>query len=270
MKPPPIIYGTAWKEDETAELVKKAVIAGFRGIDTANQKKHYREDYAGEALLELGKQGIGREELFLQSKYTYPQGQDHRMPYDPHADFATQVRSSFTGSLKNLHTDYLDSYLLHGPSSSKGMTDADWQVWVAMEELQESGQARMIGVSNVGLHHVVELCEKAKIKPKIVQNRCFAVRGWDQSVRDYCLKNQIIYQGFSLLTANPQVVHHPQVAAIGRRLSILPQQVIFRFAVQIGILPLTGTTDLQHMKDDLEVVKLKLSDDDMGVIREIQ
>ena len=99
---PPIIYGTAWKQERTAELVKMAITAGFRGIDTANQKKHYREDFAGEALLELMKQGIKREDLFLQSKYTYKEGQDHRLPYDPKADFTTQVNDSFASTLKNL------------------------------------------------------------------------------------------------------------------------------------------------------------------------
>ncbi|MDP3920366.1 MAG: aldo/keto reductase [Candidatus Omnitrophota bacterium] len=263
---PPIIYGTAWKQEATAGLVKRAVAAGYRAIDTANQKRHYREDYVGDALLELKEQGIRREDLFLQSKYTYVEGQDHRLPYDPEADFTTQVRSSFASSLENLHTDYIDSYLLHGPRSSAGMTEADWEVWAAMENLHRSGQARMIGVSNVGLRHLTALCARAKVKPAIVQNRCYAERGWDQDVREYCLANQIIYEGFSLLTANPYVWNDPRVAVIARRLEVTPEQVLFRFAVQIGILPLTGTSDPEHMKEDLEVANLELPAADLDVI----
>ncbi|MBI3317131.1 MAG: aldo/keto reductase [Candidatus Omnitrophica bacterium] len=266
---PPMIYGTAWKEEATAELVKHAVAAGFRGIDTANQKKHYREDYVGNALLELKAQGISREDLFLQSKYTYQEGQDHRLPYDPSADFTTQVKSSFAGSLKNLYTDYLDSYLIHGPRSAQQMTAGDWEVWAAMENLCESGQVRMIGVSNVGLQHVKELCEKARIKPKIVQNRCYAVRGWDQAVREYCLAHQIIYQGFSLLTANQEVWFHPQVMAMAKRYRVTAEQIMFRFAVQIGILPLTGTTDPEHMKEDLQITQFELSEGDVRQIYEL-
>ena len=266
---PPIIYGTAWKADRTAELTKQAVTAGYRAIDTANQKRHYREDYVGEALKELKRQGINREDLFLQSKYTYQAGQDHRLPYDPDADFSTQVQSSFASTLKNLHTDYMDSYLLHGPSSSAQLTDAAWEVWATMENLQQSGQARRIGVSNVGLHHLTELCEKAKIKPSLVQNRCYAVRGWDQAVREFCLTNGIIYEGFSLLTANPHVWADPRVEAIARHYQVTPQQVLFRFAVQIGILPLTGTCNPQHMKEDLEIVNLELSAADLDVIHAI-
>jgi diketogulonate reductase-like aldo/keto reductase len=261
-----MIYGTAWKQEATAGLVKQAIAAGFRAIDTANQKKHYREDYVGDALLELAKQGIRREDLFLQSKYTYVNGQDHRLPYDPNSDFTTQVKSSFASSLQNLHTDYLDSYLLHGPSSGRGLTDADWEVWAAMEDIQKSGKAKKIGVSNVGINHLEALWEKAKVKPAFVQNRCYAVYGWDQDVREFCLANQIVYQGFSLLTANPQVMHGPKVGAIARRLKVEPQQVIFRFSVQIGILPITGTTDPKHMKQDLAIDKFELSNDDLKII----
>lgn len=266
---PPIIYGTAWKEERTAGLVKRAVNAGFRAIDTANQKKHYREDYVGDALLELKEEGIRRKDLFLQSKYTYREGQDHRLPYNPADDFKTQVRSSFQSSLKNLHTDYLDSYLLHGPRAASSLTEADWEVWSAMEELFKFGQTKMIGVSNVGLQHLKQLFEKARVKPRIVQNRCFAVHGWDQEVREYCLANQITYQGFSLLTANQPVLFHPQVAAIAHHLKKTPVQVIFRFAVSIGILPLTGTTDSEHMKQDLEIFHFKLSEDDLKAVAAI-
>src|SRR5476649_551076 len=121
IKIPDFIYGTAWKEKATVQFTKKAIAAGFRAIDTANQKKHYREDLVGQALLELSRQGINRESLFLQSKFTYAQGQDHRLPYNPKDNFGAQVNSSFENTLKNLHTDYLDSYLLHGPST--GGTD---------------------------------------------------------------------------------------------------------------------------------------------------
>lgn len=266
---PQIIYGTAWKEEATAGLVEKAVIAGFRGIDTANQKKHYREDYVGDALLLLKGKGISRDDLFLQSKFTYKEGQDDRLPYDPKSDLATQVKSSFESTLKNLHTDHLDAYLLHGPRSGRGLTEGDREVWAAMEELHGAGKTRFIGASNVGLHHLVELWEKTKIKPHFVQNRCFAAHGWDKDVREFCLSNGIIYQGFSLLTANPQVVDARQAVDIARRLKTTPQQVIFSFVRQIGILPLTGTTNLQHMKEDLEAATIQLSAADIQAIQRL-
>jgi len=128
----------------------------------------------------------------------------------------------------------------------------------------------MIGISNVQADQLQELCEKASVKPMVVQNRCYAVMGWDKELRKICKAQGIIYQGFSLLTANQDVLRDPQVWEIAKRVGANPLQVIFRFALQIGILPLTGTTNEQHMKDDLEVLtKFELSNEDVQKIRSI-
>jgi len=263
---PSFIYGTAWKEDATAELVKMAVSNGFSGIDTANQPRHYQEHLVGEALLKLSGEGIEREDLFLQSKFTPADGHDHRIPYDPSADLTTQVKQSFGSSLKNLHTDYLDSYLLHSPYSHQGLGNEDWEVWSVIEELYKSGKTRFIGISNVNVEQLELLTEKAEIKPMVVQNRCFAARGWDREVRDYCKAHHIVYEGFSLLTANPFVLQNPVVQDIARELERTPEQVVFRFSIQIGILPLTGTTSELHMKEDLLVKEFELDNDDLKTI----
>lgn len=267
---PTMIYGTAWKEEATAELTQTAVLCGFRAIDTANQRKHYREDLVGVALARVAEQGIARSSLFLQTKFTYVYGQDHRVPYDPTADFASQVRSSFQSSLDHLHTDFVDSYLLHGPISSAGWTDDDWEAWSAFESLHESGQARMIGVSNVGIHHLTELTENARIKPMVVQNRCYAQLGWDRVVREFCRTNGIQYQGFSLLTANMHLFGHPTLATIAKRLDATQPQVVFRFCQQLGIVPLTGTTNELHIRDALRVNSLDLNPAEMDAIASVR
>ncbi len=256
---PSFMYGTAWKKDATAQLVQLAVSSGFRAIDTANQLIHYQEALVGEALVALDNRGIKRETLFLQTKFTSIGGQDHRTPYDASADIATQVGQSFESSLKHLHTDYVDSYVLHGPYSRAGLGKADWEVWAAFEEIYKSGRTKIIGISNVTAGQLAQLCEQAEIKPMVVQNRCYAVLGWDQEVRETCQANQIIYQGFSLLTANRDVLREPEIWEMAKRLATGPQQVIFRFAMQIGMLPLTGTTSEQHMKEDLQVEGFELT-----------
>ena len=267
---PPFIYGTAWKEDQTARLVELAVDSGFTAIDTANQLIHYQEALVGDALLALAKKGMKRESLFLQTKFTSTSGQDHRTPYDASADLTTQVKQSFDSSLKHLHTDYLDSYVLHGPHSRWGLNQADWDVWAAMEEYYQAGTTKMIGISNVQADQLKELCEKAAVKPMVVQNRCYAVMGWDKDVREICKAQGIIYQGFSLLTANQDVLRDPAVRDIAKRVGANPLQVIFRFVLQIGMLPLTGTTNEQHMKDDLAVLtQFELSTDDLQKIESI-
>jgi diketogulonate reductase-like aldo/keto reductase len=266
---PSFMYGTAWKKEATAQLVQLAVAAGFRAIDTANQLIHYDEARVGEALQTLAKQGIARETLFLQTKFTPASSQDHRTPYDPLADLTTQVRQSFDSSLTHLHTDYLDSYVLHGPYSRYGLGEADWEVWRAIEALYTSGKTKMIGVSNVTAMQLAQLCERAKHKPMVVQNRCYAAMGWDQEVREICRAQGIIYQGFSLLTANREVLAHPEVRAIAQRHGAGIAQVIFRFAMQVGMLPLTGTTSPQHMKEDLQAEQLTLSADEVRRIETI-
>src|SRR5215831_8488204 len=242
MQKPSFIYGTAWKKDATTALVQTAVRAGFNAIDTANQPKHYSEPLVGEALAALTADGWSRESLFIQTKFTPLGGQDHRRPYDPQAALKMQVAQSFESSLKNLRTDRVDSYLLHGPYSYPALDREDWEVWSAIEELHRSGRSGMIGISNVNALQLALLVQNATVQPMVVQNRCFANRGWDREVRQICREQGIMYQGFSLLTANPYVVRNPQLGTVARRVHAHPEQLVFKFAMQVGMVPLTGTS----------------------------
>jgi diketogulonate reductase-like aldo/keto reductase len=266
---PTFVYGTAWKKDATTQLVQTAVKAGFNAIDTANQPKHYSEWLVGVALEALAREGISRDSLFLQTKFTPLDGHDDRVPYDPQADLKSQVRQSFERSLLQLKTDHVDSYLLHGPYSYPGLGDSDWEVWGAIEELYRSGKTGMIGVSNVNYLQLSALIERAAIKPMVVQNRCYASRGWDREVREICVENGIMYQGFSLLTANAPILQHPTIKSMAKNLGVDTMQVIFRFAMQVGMVPLTGTTNEQHMREDLGMYRIMLSDDEVSFIESI-
>jgi diketogulonate reductase-like aldo/keto reductase len=79
---PRFVYGTAWKEDQTQRLTELALRQGFRGIDTANQRRHYNEAAVGQAVSATVKSGLlVRDDLFLQTKFTFRRGQDHRLPF---------------------------------------------------------------------------------------------------------------------------------------------------------------------------------------------
>lgn len=232
---PAFIYGTAWKEAATQELTEMALAQGFRGIDTANQRKHYDEAAVGRAIaVAIAAGQIARDDLFLQTKYTFQRGQDHRLPYNPASPIAIQVEESFASSLEHLGVERIDSYLLHGPSRSAGLGAEDWAAWRAMEKIHGSGRARLLGVSNVALDQLEMLCKEARVKPHFVQNRCFAVSGWDRAVRSFCKTNFIVYQGFSLLTANRNVIASQRLATLAQLHSCLPAQLIFRFAIDPG------------------------------------
>ncbi|KAG6820284.1 hypothetical protein H0H93_002896 [Arthromyces matolae] len=267
-----IIYGTAWKKEETTSLVIKAVLQGFRAVDTACQLKHYREDLVGDALEILRKDhGIRREELFLQTKYTPIQGQDTKLPlpYNPKVSIRDQIQSSFQKSLSNLKTTYLDSYLLHSPFRTLEQTLEAWQALMA---LQDEGKVRLIGVSNaydVNLLHALSRVRKVQV----VQNRWCEQNGWDKAVHKYCQTNDVMYQSFWTLTGNPLLLEHPALLAISAASSSTPEQTLFKFVQQEGITPLSGTTNTEHMSQDLAVYEkvipgiLDAKDENLKAIR---
>lgn len=258
-KIPTFIYGTAWKEDRTAALTELALRSGFRAIDTANQRKHYDEAGVGAGLAAAYQAGTcRREDLFLQTKFTYQRGQDHRLPYDPKATLAEQVQQSLASSLEHLRTDYIDSFVLHGPASGARWTESDVEVWRAMVMEREAGRVKLLGVSNISRTQLEEMAASHADLPAFVQNRCYAQLGWDREVRAWCRENAAVYQGFSLLTANVWVLRHPLVQSFAEAMQATPMQIVFAFARQIGILPLTGTTSEEHMRKDLASLELEL------------
>ncbi|MGA8430981.1 MAG: aldo/keto reductase [Candidatus Sulfotelmatobacter sp.] len=267
---PDFLYGTAWKEERTAALTEQALRVGFRAIDTANQRRHYFEAGVGQGLAAAYRTGVvTRAEVFLQTKFTYRHGQDHRLPYDPAASLSAQVAQSMASSLEHLGTDFVDSFVLHGPSSNNEWTDDDAEVWEAMRQERDAGHTRRLGVSNVSLGHLEQMLAVHGETPAFVQNRCFARMGWDRDVRLFCHERKIIYQGFSLLTANAQVLRHPFVTDIARRMNASPAQTVFAFARAIGMLSLTGTSDAEHMKQDLASREIVLSPDEVRGIESV-
>jgi diketogulonate reductase-like aldo/keto reductase len=266
-----MLYGTAWKEERTRALVSLALETGFRGFDTANQRKHYDEAAVGSALGAALRSGaVLRDELFLQTKFTHRDGQDERLPYDPRAAVGRQVEQSFASSLEHLGVETLDSYVLHGPSLRNRLAPEDLEAWSAMEDLHRAGRTGALGASNVTLRQLENLCERAAVLPAHVQNRCYASSGWDRDVRAFCARHRIVYQAFSLLTANRAELASPLVATIAARTRLSPAQVIFRFALQVGMLPLTGTSRAEHMRADLAVVDdIVLEDDEVASIETI-
>ncbi|EED81558.1 predicted protein [Postia placenta Mad-698-R] len=261
-----IIYGTAWKQETTTALVVSAVLQGFRAIDTACQPKHYREELVGEALRILREEhGIQRQDLFIQTKYTSLGGQDTTkpLPYNPHDSITTQVETSFRKSLRNLGTTYLDSLLLHSPLEQMSQTLEAWQVLI---RLQDEGKVKMIGVSNTYDVNTLELLAKATgRRVQIVQNRWYEGNRWDREVCSYCRKNGVQYQSFWTLSGSPKLLAHQSLREIARTKSCTPPQAVFRLAQLQGITPLSGTTNEQHMRQDVEAEQIDLGDVDAAV-----
>ncbi|KNC99785.1 hypothetical protein, variant [Spizellomyces punctatus DAOM BR117] len=260
---PRLLYGTAWKKDQTHALVKAALLAGFRGIDTANQPKHYNEPQIGSALQAVA-QTFPRESLFIQTKFTPISGQDpNNVPYDPSAPLEEQVKESFMKSLENLQTSYVDSYVLHSPLHSLQDT---LRVWRVMEDFHSKKLIRYLGISNAySLPFLQHLHAQARVKPKFIQNRFHDETEYDIDVRSWCRSPDvdITYQSFWTLTANPHVLQSDIVRSVALKKGCTVEQVLFKCLIQSGILPLTGTRSEVHMKQDLSVLEWEDWEEDL-------
>lgn len=262
---PALIYGTAWKQERTADLVEMAVLSGFRGIDTACQPKHYHEAGVGEALKRLKAQGIEREELFLQTKFTPLAGQDpQRVPYDPTQPLGVQVAQSFQTSQRNLQSEYVDSLVLHSPLFPYAHLA---QVWGAMETIYHSGGACQLGISNCyDLELLQKLYRESEIKPAVIQNRFYDQSGYDIELRGWCDEVGILYQSFWSLTANPHILTSRQFFALTQEYNKTEAQILYRYLVQVGITPLIGSTSQQHINEDLDIFSFELKAGEIAAI----
>ncbi len=262
---PAILYGTAWKKECTADFVCQALLAGFRGIDTACQPRHYNEKLVGEGIARAVSQGVKRAEIFVQTKFTPAGGQDpDNIPYDASAPVDEQVRQSFAVSQANLLSTTINSLVLHSPY-------ARWQdlltVWRAMEELAQAKQVDQLGISNCyDLDLFSKLYDASTVKPRVLQNRLYADTGYDVELRQFCLEHEIIYQSFWTLTANPHLLASQTMQDISRKHSVSPAQAFFRYLSLRGVQPLTGTTSATHMREDLAIVKIPLDAADCAAI----
>jgi diketogulonate reductase-like aldo/keto reductase len=261
---PKIIYGCAWKKERTTDLVIEAINCGFRGIDTACQPKHYNEAGVGEALTYVIQKGIvNRKDIFLQTKFTSMDGQDQSqpLPYDPHAELSLQVEQSFASSLRNLQTDYIDCLLLHSPMHTHEKTMI---VWRSMERLFDSGKVHRLGISNMySATAFAQLYADARIPPSVIQNRFYHKFDFDKGIRQFCHDHDVVYESFWTLTGNPNLVQSSTVKVLAAQYQVSCEQLWFRFVMALGIVPLSGTTNLQHMKEDLRVPDIPLSSSDV-------
>jgi len=263
---PTMIYGTAWKKEKTATLVELAIQQGFRAIDTACQPKHYNEKLVGvgvqKALLSTN---LTREDLFLQTKFTPPDGQDpNNIPYNPADPIEKQIKTSLAVSKENLQTDYLDSLVLHSPISPFSALEKAWRVF---EGFVAEGDVKQIGISNCyDADLFKKLYEVATIKPKVLQNRFYSATSYDKELRAFCKENEISYQSFWSLSANPHLLNATEVLSLSAKYQKTAPVIFYRFLTQIGITPLNGTTSTTHMREDLDVCTFALEEDEVKSI----
>jgi diketogulonate reductase-like aldo/keto reductase len=132
-----------------------------------------------------------------------------------------------------------------------------------MEEIHRAGGARQLGISNCYDIDVMRfLYDEAKVKPALVQNRFYKDTSYESGLRRWCAENGVIFQSFWSLTANGHILGSSVLSDLSARYSKTPAQIFFRYLSQAGIVPLTGTTSRQHMRDDLAIFDFTLTAED--------
>ena len=213
-------------------------------------------------------QGVARDELWIQTKFCPYAGQDpDNLPYAWPAPLEQQVAESVATSLANLRTSYLDCLLLHSPLPTHAET---MRVWRAMEARVASGEVRTLGVSNFYDEALFgRLCDEATVKPSVLQNRFYAVFGYDVGLREACAARGMRYQSFWTLTGNPDKLGAAPVARAAAAHACTAEQVWLSFAMALGVTPLTGTTSDVHMREDQAAAELRLSAGEVDEMRQL-
>ena len=260
---PAFIYGTAWKKEKTADLVYRALASGFRGVDTAAQPRHYREDLVGQGIRRAVSDGkVSREDLFIQTKFTTVGGHDpENIPYDPTTTVAEQIHTSMRSSLKNLRpledessadSTMLDCLVLHSPLPTIEETIEAWHVL----ETYVPHKVRALGISNVRISWLRQLYEAANMKPAVVQNRFIRQNQYDKDIRAFCVENGMTYQAFWTFTGNKKLAYGTTVGLFAKNVGVCEPEALYCLVLGLGdIAILNGTTKEQNMLDDLAALK---------------
>lgn len=257
---PAFLYGTAWKKERSADLVYQALCSGFRGVDTAAQPKHYREDLVGDGIRRALKEDkVSRDSLFIQTKFTSIQGHDpNNLPYDTRSSISEQVHTSITSSLRNLRplaeessaeSTVLDCLVFHSPLPTMAQTLEAWKT----AETYVPHKIKALGISNVTSIILERLYDTVTVKPSVVQNRFYPDTRFDLQARAFCVEKSIIYQSFWTLTANPKVLNSKEVEALADQAGISASEAMYCLVLGLGNTTiLNGTNTLEHMVGDLE------------------
>ncbi|TFB04830.1 hypothetical protein CCMA1212_003070 [Trichoderma ghanense] len=255
---PKLVYGTAWKKDQTADLVYLALKTGFRGVDTAAQPKHYDERGVGAGVKRaIGEGLIKREDLFIQTKFTSPGGQNHITPYDINAPLADKVHQSVQSSLENFTVEgqepYLDSLVLHSPLETMQETVT---VWKTLESYTPH-KIRHLGISNTTLPIVAALVSDMTVKPAVVQNRFHNKTGYEKDLRTFCREHKIVFQSFWTVSANRHLLQSSPVREVAQKAGVGAVPAFYSLVLGLeGTTILDGTTSETHMIDDLEGIEV--------------
>jgi diketogulonate reductase-like aldo/keto reductase len=246
---PAIGFGT-WQiedQDKAAKSVKTAIEVGYRLIDTA--KIYGNEQGVGKGIAESG---VARKEFFITTKlWNSDQGYESAL-------------KAFEQSLKRLGMEYLDLYLIHWPA-----TDKRAESWKALQKIYTEGLAKNIGVSNYTVHHLQELLAETDVVPAVNQIEFHPfIYDEQKEVLEFCREKGIVVEAYSPL-ARAKDLNNTTLHAIAERHGKTIAQVMLRWAIQHGTVPIPKSTNTSRIKENFSVFDFKLSDEEMRTINKL-
>jgi 2,5-diketo-D-gluconate reductase A len=231
-------------EDGIAAMVS-ALENGYRYLDAAVNYENERE--VGQAL---GRSGTPREQVRLATK----------IPGRFHArDLALQ---SLRDSAERMQVDQLDVALIHWPNPSRGLYVEAWQALVAA---QREGLVVTIGVSNFTREHLERVIAETGVTPALNQVELHPYFP-QQDLREVHARLGILTQAWSPLGKRPSPFHEPPVADAARAHDVSPAQVVLRWHLQVGSMPVPKSADAQRQRDNLALDGFELTDDEVAAI----
>jgi methylglyoxal/glyoxal reductase len=236
---PAIGFGT-WQialNRKTRQIVAEALHAGYRLIDTA--MIYGNEKGVGQAIREAD---IARQDISVTTKLW---NNDHG--YDAAID-------AFDRSLTRLGLDYIDLYLMHWPVSGKRLDS-----WRALEAIYNVGRAKAIGVSNFTVRHLKELLAASEVTPAINQIEFHPYLYREQfPLLEYCATQGIVVEAYSPL-AHASNMDDPVIEEISKQVGKTYAQVMLRWAVQHGTIPIPKSSHPERLRQNLDIFDFELS-----------
>ena len=249
IKMPGFGFGT-WNltGEECVEATGEALRVGYRLLDTARIYGNERE--VGEAIR---KSSVPREDVFLTTKL-WPN------------DFGYEnVLRAFDESLERLGLEYIDLYLIHWPRSDKQKRQESWR---ALQELAKQGLAKSIGVSNYNIEHLEEAMASGTT-PAVNQIEFHPYIYEEQRpILEFCKKRGIVVEAYSPLSQG-HGLNSITVRDISERTGKTPAQVLLRWAIQHGTIPIPKSTHPERIKENFLVFDFELSADDMNMLDDL-
>ncbi len=230
--------------EDTAEVATRALLAGYRHLDTA--AAYGNEAGVGQAIHAAG---LRRDEVFITTKcFNDDQGRE-------------QAKQALKSSLAQLEMDFVDLYLIHWPVPSRDKYVETWQGFI---ELQKDGLVRSIGVSNFQPAHLERLINETGVHPTVNQIELHP-RFQQAGQRHEHQELGIVTEAWSPL-AQGAVLDDPTIDQIARAHGKTAAQVVIRWHLQLGNVVIPKSVTPERIAENFDVFDFALTADQMAAI----